>query len=121
MCVCVQNQLWQTKKLWSLFKAQKNIDADSDDENELSNAASVLPSSEMRNVMKRMRSYLDAHSNGEMNNNMEVTISRETSEPHSGYQTLTKILSPRKPSDYEHRLNVLPLTWCGISEKEYVR
>ncbi|GFX50659.1 hypothetical protein TNCV_2722451 [Trichonephila clavipes] len=45
-------QLWQTKTFWSLFKAQKNNnDTDSDDENEMNNAAPVPMSSEMRNVM----------------------------------------------------------------------
>ncbi|GFW52529.1 hypothetical protein TNCV_404571 [Trichonephila clavipes] len=47
------------------------IDADSDDENEMNNAASVPMSSEMRNIMKITRSYLDAHSNGERNNNKD--------------------------------------------------
>ncbi|GFX46685.1 hypothetical protein TNCV_4038361 [Trichonephila clavipes] len=39
------------------------IDADSGDEKEMNHAVS----SEMRNIMKSMRSYLDAHFNGEMN------------------------------------------------------
>ncbi|GFX15314.1 HTH_Tnp_Tc3_2 domain-containing protein [Trichonephila clavipes] len=46
------------------------IDADSDDENKMNNAAPVPTSSEMKNIMKRMPDYLDAHSNGEMNNKM---------------------------------------------------
>ncbi|GFT38554.1 hypothetical protein TNCV_2748291 [Trichonephila clavipes] len=53
-------------------KIKKNIiDADSDDENGINYAALVPTLSEMRNVMKSMRSYLDAHSNGEMNNKMD--------------------------------------------------
>ncbi|GFS62535.1 hypothetical protein TNCV_1263081 [Trichonephila clavipes] len=69
MIMCVEPQLWQTKIFWSLFKAQKNIiDADSGEEDEMNNAAPVPTSSEMRNTMKSMRSYLDAYSNGEMNN-----------------------------------------------------
>uniref|UniRef100_A0A8C4RFJ1 HTH CENPB-type domain-containing protein n=1 Tax=Erpetoichthys calabaricus TaxID=27687 RepID=A0A8C4RFJ1_ERPCA len=53
-------------------QSSKNIiDADSDDENEMNNAAPVPTSSEMRNIMKSMRSYLDAHSNGEMNNKID--------------------------------------------------
>ncbi|GFW39443.1 hypothetical protein TNCV_1834261 [Trichonephila clavipes] len=52
------------KTFWSLFKAKKNIiDADSDDKSEMNNVAPVPTSSEMRNTMKRMRSYLDAYSN----------------------------------------------------------
>ncbi|GFW72554.1 uncharacterized protein TNCV_3797821 [Trichonephila clavipes] len=50
----------------------KNIfDADSNGENEMTKAASVPVSSEMRNIMKFMRSYLDAHFNAEMNNKMD--------------------------------------------------
>ncbi|GFW35937.1 SCAN domain-containing protein 3 [Trichonephila clavipes] len=52
--------------------SSKNIiDAHSDDENEMNNAAPVPTSSEMRNIMKSMRSYLDTHSSGEMNNKMD--------------------------------------------------
>ncbi|GFW42195.1 hypothetical protein TNCV_1206511 [Trichonephila clavipes] len=47
------------------------INADSNDENETNDAAPVPTSSKMRNVMKSMRSYLDAFSNGEMNNQMD--------------------------------------------------
>ncbi|GFX93692.1 SCAN domain-containing protein 3 [Trichonephila clavipes] len=43
------------------------IHADSDDENEMNNATLVPSSSEMRNTIKSVRNYLDAHSNGEMN------------------------------------------------------
>ncbi|GFX16156.1 hypothetical protein TNCV_4704121 [Trichonephila clavipes] len=46
------------------------IAADSDDENKMKNAAPVPTSSKMRNIMKYLRSYLDAHSSGEMNNKM---------------------------------------------------
>ncbi|GFV68209.1 uncharacterized protein TNCV_1874911 [Trichonephila clavipes] len=50
---------------------KKSIDADPDDENEINNPAPVPMSSEMRNIMKSLRNYLDAHSNREMNNKME--------------------------------------------------
>ncbi|GFW94781.1 hypothetical protein TNCV_4248211 [Trichonephila clavipes] len=46
-------------------------DDNSDDENEMNNAAPVPASSEMRNLMKNMRSYLDAHSNGEVSFKMD--------------------------------------------------
>uniref|UniRef100_A0A8C4SEN5 HTH CENPB-type domain-containing protein n=1 Tax=Erpetoichthys calabaricus TaxID=27687 RepID=A0A8C4SEN5_ERPCA len=59
------------KDILEFVQSSKNIiDADSDNENEMNNAAPVPTSSEMRNIMKSMRSYLDAHSNGEMNNKM---------------------------------------------------
>ncbi|GFU75773.1 hypothetical protein TNCV_1652331 [Trichonephila clavipes] len=57
------------KDILKFVQSLKNItDADSDDENEMNNAALVPISSEMRNIMKSRRSYFDAHSNGEMNN-----------------------------------------------------
>ncbi|GFV69316.1 hypothetical protein TNCV_390121 [Trichonephila clavipes] len=53
------------------IQSSKNIvEADSDNENEINNGAPVPMSSEMQNIMKSMRSYLDAHSNGEINNKM---------------------------------------------------
>ncbi|GFY12966.1 hypothetical protein TNCV_665321 [Trichonephila clavipes] len=56
------------KDILKFVQCSKNvIDADYDDENEMNNAAPVPTSSEMRNIMKSMRNYLDAHSNGEMN------------------------------------------------------
>ncbi|GFW90376.1 hypothetical protein TNCV_3509241 [Trichonephila clavipes] len=51
-------------------KLKNIVAADSDDENEMNNETPVPTSSEMQNIMKSMRSYLDAHSNGEMNNKM---------------------------------------------------
>ncbi|GFX12928.1 hypothetical protein TNCV_3659241 [Trichonephila clavipes] len=52
-------------------QSSKNIiDADSEDENEMHKAASVPTSSEII-MMKNMRRYLDAHSNGEMDNKMD--------------------------------------------------
>ncbi|GFU93352.1 hypothetical protein TNCV_1860821 [Trichonephila clavipes] len=47
------------------------MDADSDDENQMNNASPVPRSSKMRNVMKSIHSYLEAHSNSEMNNKMD--------------------------------------------------
>ncbi|GFW20196.1 hypothetical protein TNCV_1855201 [Trichonephila clavipes] len=52
------------------IQSSKNIiEADPENEKEMCNAGPVPKSSEPRNVMKRtrMRSYLDSHSNGEMN------------------------------------------------------
>ncbi|GFV23508.1 uncharacterized protein TNCV_4782191 [Trichonephila clavipes] len=55
------------KDILEFVQSSKNIiDADSDDENEIKNAAPVPTSSEMGNIMKSMHSYFDAHSNGEM-------------------------------------------------------
>ncbi|GFW32283.1 hypothetical protein TNCV_674421 [Trichonephila clavipes] len=51
--------------------SQNIMDADSNDENEMSNVAPVPTSSEMRNIVKIMRSYLDAHSIGKINNKMD--------------------------------------------------
>ncbi|GFT51181.1 hypothetical protein TNCV_3084111 [Trichonephila clavipes] len=51
MIMCVQPQVWQTKTFWS-SSSQNIIDADSDDENEMNNAAPVPTSFEMRNIMK---------------------------------------------------------------------
>ncbi|GFV22823.1 hypothetical protein TNCV_4962381 [Trichonephila clavipes] len=45
--------------------------SDSGDENEVKKAAPVPTSSEMWNIMKSMRSNLDAPSNGEMNTKMD--------------------------------------------------
>ncbi|GFW63811.1 hypothetical protein TNCV_3744161 [Trichonephila clavipes] len=60
------------KGILEFVQSLKNIfDADSDDENEMNKAAPVPTSSEMRSVMKITRSYLDVHSNGEMNNKMD--------------------------------------------------
>ncbi|GFT94092.1 hypothetical protein TNCV_1078921 [Trichonephila clavipes] len=55
-----------------LVQSSKNtIDADSGTENEVNNAAHNHTSSEVRNTMKSMRSYLDTYSYGEMNIKME--------------------------------------------------
>ncbi|GFW84458.1 uncharacterized protein TNCV_3089751 [Trichonephila clavipes] len=55
-----------------LAKSSKNIiDAGSDDENEMNKAAPVPTSTEMRNIMKSMRNYLDAYSNGEKNKKLD--------------------------------------------------
>ncbi|GFV53653.1 hypothetical protein TNCV_1042601 [Trichonephila clavipes] len=71
MIMCVQSQLWETDIL-ELVQSSKNIiDADSDSENEMNNAAPAPTSFEMRNIKKSMFSYLDAHSNGEMKNKMD--------------------------------------------------
>ncbi|GFX66902.1 hypothetical protein TNCV_999411 [Trichonephila clavipes] len=68
------HNVWADNDLLEFVKSSKNIiDADSDDENEINNAASARTSSELRNVMKSRCSYLDAHSNDEINNKMDVT------------------------------------------------
>ncbi|GFV30231.1 uncharacterized protein TNCV_97071 [Trichonephila clavipes] len=60
------------KDILEFVHGSKNIiDADSDCENEMYNAALAPTSSEIRNIMKRMRSYSDAHSNDQMNNKMD--------------------------------------------------
>ncbi|GFW84537.1 hypothetical protein TNCV_457181 [Trichonephila clavipes] len=69
--MCVQSQLWQ--RHFGVCSKLKRY-ADSDDEDEMNNAVSVPPSSEIRNVMKRMRSYLDARSKGEMNTKMDDIV-----------------------------------------------
>ncbi|GFV08426.1 hypothetical protein TNCV_328601 [Trichonephila clavipes] len=56
-----------------LVESLKNtIDADSKDENEMNNAAPVPTSSGMRNVLKSIRSFLDEHSNGEMDKKDDI-------------------------------------------------
>ncbi|GFU96405.1 DDE-1 domain-containing protein [Trichonephila clavipes] len=55
-----------------LVQSSKNIiNEDSGNENEMNKAAPVPTSSEMRNIVKSIRSYLDTHSNGEMNNKID--------------------------------------------------
>ncbi|GFY15129.1 hypothetical protein TNCV_1569441 [Trichonephila clavipes] len=57
------------KEILKSDKSSKNtVDGDSDDENEMNTAAPIPTSSEMMTIMKSMLSYLDTHSNGEMNN-----------------------------------------------------
>ncbi|GFX08669.1 uncharacterized protein TNCV_61961 [Trichonephila clavipes] len=69
MLMRVQPQLKHA--ILEFVQSSKNIiDADSNNENEMNNAAPVLTSSVKRNVMKIMRSDLDAYSNGEINNQM---------------------------------------------------
>ncbi|GFT95996.1 hypothetical protein TNCV_312921 [Trichonephila clavipes] len=59
------------KDILEFVQSLKNIiDAESNHESEKNNATPVTPSSEMRNIRKCMRSYVDTHSNGEMNNKM---------------------------------------------------
>ncbi|GFV86939.1 hypothetical protein TNCV_2198911 [Trichonephila clavipes] len=59
------------KDILEFDKSSKNIsDADYDEENEMNNTAPVSMSSEMWNIMKSMFSYLDTHSNGEMDKKM---------------------------------------------------
>ncbi|GFU73265.1 hypothetical protein TNCV_167481 [Trichonephila clavipes] len=59
------------KDILEFVQSSKNIiDADSDEENEMNNATPVHTSSEMRSIIKSLRSYLDAHCNREMDNKM---------------------------------------------------
>ncbi|GFW06114.1 hypothetical protein TNCV_4479061 [Trichonephila clavipes] len=75
-------------------QSSKNIiDADSDDENEMNEAAPVPTSSEMKNVMKSMRSYLDAHYNGEMNTKMDGERPEDGLRPSTNH---TRGLSARR-------------------------
>ncbi|GFU17218.1 DDE-1 domain-containing protein [Trichonephila clavipes] len=60
------------KDILEFVQSSKTIfDADFNDENQMNNAAPVPTSYEMMNIMKSMRSYLDVHSNDEMNNKMD--------------------------------------------------
>ncbi|GFU28444.1 hypothetical protein TNCV_1938321 [Trichonephila clavipes] len=60
------------KDFFEFVHSSKHIvDADSDDENEIDDAAPIPTSFEMRNVMKSLHSYLDAHSKGETNNKQD--------------------------------------------------
>ncbi|GFX03143.1 hypothetical protein TNCV_4289261 [Trichonephila clavipes] len=53
------------KDILQFVQSSKNvIHADSDDENKINVAAPVPTSSEMRNIMKSMPNYFDAHCNG---------------------------------------------------------
>ncbi|GFW37656.1 hypothetical protein TNCV_415421 [Trichonephila clavipes] len=70
MIMCVP--IMVDKNILEFAQGSKNIIyANSDGKNGMNNAASVPTSSEMRNIMESMYSYLDAHSNGEMNNKFE--------------------------------------------------
>ncbi|GFT86167.1 hypothetical protein TNCV_3257581 [Trichonephila clavipes] len=58
------------KELVELAQSSKyTIVTDSDNENEMNNVAPVPTSSEIRNIMKSMYSYVFTHTNGEMNKN----------------------------------------------------
>ncbi|GFU86224.1 hypothetical protein TNCV_368801 [Trichonephila clavipes] len=58
-----------TADILEFVSGSKNIfDADSDDEKEMNSTTDPSPS-QMRNFMKSMRSYLDAHSNGKIKKN----------------------------------------------------
>ncbi|GFV64199.1 hypothetical protein TNCV_1806971 [Trichonephila clavipes] len=60
------------KDLWEFVQSSENIiDVYSEDENEINNAALTPMSSEMRNIIKSMRSYLDVHSSGEISYKMD--------------------------------------------------
>ncbi|GFV96960.1 uncharacterized protein TNCV_4351731 [Trichonephila clavipes] len=57
------------KYILELVQSPQNfIDADYEDENGMDNAVPVPKSLKMRKTRKSMRSYLEAHSNGETNN-----------------------------------------------------
>ncbi|GFU55978.1 hypothetical protein TNCV_1557331 [Trichonephila clavipes] len=56
------------KDILEFVQSTKNIvDACFDNENEMNNAVTVPTSSNIRNSIKSTHSYLDTHSNGEMN------------------------------------------------------
>ncbi|GFX82506.1 hypothetical protein TNCV_2166541 [Trichonephila clavipes] len=55
------------KDILEFVQSSKNIiDADSEDENETNKAAHIPKSAEMRNILKSMRSCLDAQMNNKM-------------------------------------------------------
>ncbi|GFW48338.1 hypothetical protein TNCV_1109011 [Trichonephila clavipes] len=62
------------RSILKFVQRSKNIidTIDSVGVNEMNNAVPVPTSSEMRNIMKSMRSYLDPNSNGEMTKKMDV-------------------------------------------------
>ncbi|GFV42774.1 hypothetical protein TNCV_841291 [Trichonephila clavipes] len=51
--------------------SENTIDADSNDENEMYNAANINTSFEMRHIVKSMRGYLVTYFNGDMNDKVE--------------------------------------------------
>ncbi|GFY34901.1 hypothetical protein TNCV_154741 [Trichonephila clavipes] len=60
------------KDILEFVQSSKNIvHTHSDDESEMNNSTPVPTSFEMRNITKNILSYLDAHSNGEMNHKMD--------------------------------------------------
>ncbi|GFV35129.1 hypothetical protein TNCV_292441 [Trichonephila clavipes] len=60
------------KDILEFVQSSKNtIYADFDEEKEKNDADPVSTSSEMRNIRKSRRSYLEAHSNGELNSKMD--------------------------------------------------
>ncbi|GFW98786.1 hypothetical protein TNCV_2837471 [Trichonephila clavipes] len=62
--VC-REEIMTDKNILGYVQSSRNIfDANSDDENGTNNAALVPKSSEMRNIMESMLSYLDAYVNG---------------------------------------------------------
>ncbi|GFT79744.1 hypothetical protein TNCV_732801 [Trichonephila clavipes] len=64
-CTCRMSvEYWEIKSKWRNCRG-------SDDENEMNKAAPVPTSTEMRNIMKSMRNYLDAYSNGEKNKKLD--------------------------------------------------
>ncbi|GFV89169.1 hypothetical protein TNCV_4913681 [Trichonephila clavipes] len=58
VCVCIPNYMADKDILVFVQNSNKIIDANSYEENEMRNILHVLTSSEMRNGMKSMRSYL---------------------------------------------------------------
>ncbi|GFV35518.1 hypothetical protein TNCV_3205491 [Trichonephila clavipes] len=69
--VCIAS-IMAGKDTFEFAQSSKNIiDANLDDGTEITYTAPAPTSSETRNIMKSMSSYLDAHSNGETNNKIE--------------------------------------------------
>ncbi|GFT13009.1 uncharacterized protein TNCV_431321 [Trichonephila clavipes] len=82
------------KDILEFVQSSKNvIDADLNDENEMDITALGPTSSEMRNIMKSMRIYLNTYFSGEMNNKMDNI------EQLVDYSMLKKT-TQRKISDY---------------------
>ncbi|GFU93403.1 hypothetical protein TNCV_2727901 [Trichonephila clavipes] len=66
--ICVYSPNYGRQRHFEVCSKVKNvIRADFGDENEMNYTIVVPTSSEMRNIMKSMRSYVDTYSNGEMN------------------------------------------------------
>ncbi|GFT48106.1 hypothetical protein TNCV_1001031 [Trichonephila clavipes] len=61
----------ENKDILESVQSSKNIIYADSDGDEMNNPAPNPMSSETRNIFKGMQSYLDTHSNGEMNNKMD--------------------------------------------------
>ncbi|GFX51580.1 DDE-1 domain-containing protein [Trichonephila clavipes] len=82
------------KDILKFVQSSKSIiDTDSEDENEMNNAAPVPMSFKMRNILKSRRNYLDTHSNYEVNKKMDKIA-------QFVHNLMLKRTTHRKISDY---------------------